>query len=102
MPSGSPDQICVFGLGFAARHGKPRADEKRQHLSKEETMHDLHRRAAQEHERAAHAHRTAAEHNEKGENETGNWHSQRALECSERAYELAKQAHSKSGQIVSV
>ena len=65
-------------------------------------MHDLHRRAAEEHERAAHAHRTAAEHNEKGDNETGNWHYQRALEYSERAYELAKEAHAKSGQIVSL
>jgi hypothetical protein len=65
-------------------------------------MRDLHRIAAEEHERAAQAHRTAAEHNEKGDNETGNWHCQRALEYSERAYELAKEAHAKSGQIVSL
>ena len=65
-------------------------------------MHDLHRRAAEEHERAAHAHRTAAEHNEKGDNATGNWHSQRALDFSDRAHELAKEAHSKSGQVVSL
>jgi hypothetical protein len=70
---------------------------------REEIMHDnLHRRAAEEHERAAHAHRTAAEHNEKGDNATGNWHSERALEYSDHAYELAKEAHTKSGQIVSL
>jgi hypothetical protein len=65
-------------------------------------MHDLHRRAAEEHERAAHAHRTAAEHNEKGDNPTGNWHAQRALEHSEHAYKIAKEAHNKSGQIVTL
>jgi ribulose bisphosphate carboxylase small subunit len=47
-------------------------------------------------------HRTAAEHNEKGENETGNWHSQRAMEYSDHAYKLAKEAHAKSGQIVTL
>ena len=62
-------------------------------------MHDLHRQAAEHHELAAQAHRTAAEHNEKGDNETGNWHSKRALEFSNRAYELAKEAHNKSGRI---
>ena len=65
-------------------------------------MHDFHRRAAEEHEKAAHAHRTTAEHNEKGDNETGSWHSKRAMEFSDRAYELAKEAHAKSGQIVSL
>jgi len=64
--------------------------------------HEAHRRAAEQHELAAHAHRTAAEHNEKGDNETGNWHAHRALEYSDRAYELAKEAHSKSGQIVTL
>jgi hypothetical protein len=52
-------------------------------------MHEIHRRAAEQHELAAHAHRTAAEHNEKGDNETGNWHAERALEYSDRAYKLA-------------
>ena len=65
-------------------------------------MHDIHRRAAEQHELAAQAHRTAAEHNEKGDNETGNWHAQRALEYSDRAYQLAKEAHAKSGQIGSL
>jgi hypothetical protein len=65
-------------------------------------MHETHRRAAEQHELAAHAHRTAAEHNEKGDNETGNWHAERALEYSDRAYKLAKEAHSKSGQIVTL
>ena len=62
-------------------------------------MHETHRRAAEQHELAAHAHRTAAEHNEKGDNETGYWHTQRALEYSDRAFTLAKEAHTKSGQI---
>lgn len=65
-------------------------------------MRDTHREAAEQHELAARAHRTAAEHNEKGENESGNWHSQRALEYSDHAYKLAKEAHAKSGQIVSL
>ncbi len=65
-------------------------------------MHENHQRAAELHELAAHAHRTAAEHNEEGDNETGNWHAQRALEYSDRAYELAKEAHAKSGQIVTL
>jgi hypothetical protein len=63
---------------------------------------DAHRKAAEQHELAAKAHRTAAEHNEKGDNETGNWHSQRALEYSDHAYKLAKEAHAKSGQIVTL
>ncbi len=62
-------------------------------------MHNTHTTAAEFHELAAHAHRTAAEHNEKGDNETGNWHSTRALEYADRAYSLAREAHSKSGQI---
>jgi len=62
-------------------------------------MHDFHRKAAEHHELAAKAHRTAAEHNEKGDNETANWHLQRALDYSNRAYELAKEAHNKSGQM---
>jgi hypothetical protein len=40
----------------------------------------------------------AAEHNEKGDNQTRNWHSERAIEYAGRAYELAKKAHNKSGQ----
>ena len=62
-------------------------------------MHYKHNEAAELHDLAAHAHRTAAEHNEKGENETGNWHSTRALEYSERAHTLAREAHNKSGRI---
>jgi len=65
-------------------------------------MHASHRYAAEQHELAADAHRTAAEHNEIGDNETGNWHSGRALEYSDRAYQLAKQAQAKSGQIVTI
>jgi hypothetical protein len=62
-------------------------------------MHELHRQAAEQHELAAREHRTAAEHNEKGENETGNFHAQRALEYSDHAYRLAKEAHAKSGRV---
>jgi hypothetical protein len=65
-------------------------------------MHDAHRKAAEQHELAARAHRTAAEHNEKGDLDEGSWHSQRALEYSENAYKLAREAHAKSGQIVSL
>lgn len=65
-------------------------------------MKDAHRKAAEQHELAAQAHRTAAEHNEKGDETTGSWHSQRALEFSDRAYKLAKEAHAKSGQIVTL
>lgn len=63
-------------------------------------MHDTHWKAAQQHELAAQAHRTAAEHNEKGDNESGRWHAERALEFSDHAYQLAKEAHAKSGQMV--
>jgi hypothetical protein len=62
-------------------------------------MNDAHRNAAELHDLAARAHRTAAEHNEKGDNETGNWHSKRALEYADRAYELAREAHNKSGRV---
>jgi hypothetical protein len=65
-------------------------------------MKDSHRRAAEQHELAADARRTAAEHNERGDNETGNWHAERALEYADHAYRLARQAHSKSGQMVTV
>lgn len=65
-------------------------------------MHETHRRSAEQHELAARAHRTAAEHNERGDNETGNWHAVRALEYSDRAYKLAMEAHTKSGQIVTL
>ncbi len=61
-----------------------------------------HRKAAELHELAANAHRTAAEHNEKGDEAAGSWHSQRALEYSDQAYKLAKEAHAKSGQIVTL
>ncbi len=62
-------------------------------------MHDAHQKTAEHHELAAQAHRSAAEHNEKGDNETGNWHADRALDYSYQAYRLAKEAHTKSGQI---
>jgi hypothetical protein len=65
-------------------------------------MHESHRQAAELHDKAAREHRTAAEHNEKGDNETGNFHAERALEYSDHAYKLAKEAHSKSGQMVSL
>jgi hypothetical protein len=61
-----------------------------------------HRKAAELHQLAAQAHRTAAEHNEKGDETGGSWHSQRALEYSDQAYKLAQEAHTKSGQIVSL
>jgi hypothetical protein len=67
-----------------------------------ETLHESHRKAAEEHEMAARSHRTAAEHNEKGKNPTGNWHLERALEYADRAYQFAKDAQSKSGQIESL
>ena len=51
---------------------------------------------------AAQAHRTAAEHNEKGDGTAAEWHSERALEYSDHTYKLAKEAHTKSGKIVSL
>ena len=63
---------------------------------------DAHRRAAEQHELAAHAHRTAAEHHEKGDDAGGRWHAERALEFSDQAYKLAKEAHNKSGQMVTI
>jgi len=68
----------------------------------EKRMHETHRQAAELHELAARSHRTAAEHNEKGDYTTAIWHSERALEFSDRAYKLAKEAHTRSGQIVSI
>jgi hypothetical protein len=65
-------------------------------------MHEEHRKAAELHDLAAQAHRTAAEHNEKGDYTAAIWHSERALEYSDHAYKLAMQAHSKSGEIVSL
>jgi len=65
-------------------------------------MHESHRQAAEHHELAAQAHRTAAEHNEKGNLTDAIWHAERALEYSSQAYKLAEEAHSKSGQIVSI
>jgi len=66
------------------------------------TMHEAHRKAAEQHELAARAYRTDEEHNEKGDNEGGKWHAERALEYSDQAYKLAKEAHTKSAQIVSI
>jgi hypothetical protein len=65
-------------------------------------VHQSHGEAAEQHELAARAHRTAAEHNEKGDNQTGNWHAERALEFADHAYKLAKKAHDKSGRIESL
>jgi hypothetical protein len=65
-------------------------------------MHETHRLAAEQHELAANAHRTAAEHNEKGDYSAATWHSERALEYSDHAYKLAKEAHNKSGRILSI
>jgi hypothetical protein len=65
-------------------------------------MHEEHRKAAEQHELAAQAHRTAAEHNEKGDYSAETWHSERALEYSDHAYKLAREAHCKSGEIVSL
>jgi hypothetical protein len=65
-------------------------------------MHEEHRQAAELHDLAARAHRTAAAHNEKGDYTAAVWHSERALEYSDRAYKLAKEAHAKSGEIVSL
>ncbi len=62
-------------------------------------MHDAHKKTAEQHEHAKQAHRTDAEHNEKGDNETENWHSERALDYSDQAYRLAKEVYAKSGQI---
>jgi hypothetical protein len=65
-------------------------------------MHDEHRKAVEQHELAARAHRAAAEHNEKGDDAQGRWHAERALEYSTNAFRLAKEAHAKSGQIVTL
>ena len=66
------------------------------------SIQSLHREAAEYHDLAAHAHRTAAEHNEKGDNETGNWHLDRAGEYSEHAFKLAHEVYGKSGQMGSL
>ena len=72
-------------------------------VPQEETLtHDAHLKAAEQHELAAHAHRTAAEHHEKGDDVGGRWHAARALEFSDHAYKLAKEAHNKSGQMVTL
>jgi hypothetical protein len=65
-------------------------------------MHETHRLAAEKHELAAHEHRTAAEHNEKGNKGDTAWHADRAMQYSDHAYKLAKEAHNKSGQMVTV
>jgi hypothetical protein len=68
----------------------------------EKTMHQTHRKVAEQHELAARAHRTAAEHNERGDSSAADWHSERALEYSDHAYKLAMEAHTKSGEIESL
>ena|SRR5271166_2169624 len=82
--------------GFIKKSGPPRANTSSLRGS---TMHETHRRAAEEHELAARAHRTAAEHNEKGDRTAADFHSERALEYSDHAYRLAQEAHSKSGRV---
>jgi hypothetical protein len=62
-------------------------------------MHDAHKKTTEQHELAENGHRTAAEHNENGDHETGEGHSERALDYSDQGYRLAKEAHAKSGQI---
>jgi hypothetical protein len=66
------------------------------------TVHESHRKAAEQHELAAMAHRTAAEHNEKGDGVAESWHAQRALEYSDHAFKLAREAHAKSGKLETV
>ena len=66
------------------------------------SIQSLHRKAAEYHDLAAQAHRTAAEHNEKGDNETGNWHLDRAREYSGQAFKLAQDVHCKSGRVESL
>lgn len=66
------------------------------------TMHEAHRKAAEQHELAARAHRTAAEHHEKGDDEGGSWHAERAWAYSNQAYKLAQEAHSNSDQIATL
>ena len=68
----------------------------------EKAAHEAHLRAAAQHDLAAQAHRTAAEHNEKGDHAGLSRHSQRAMEYSDHAYKLAKEAHNKSGQMVTL
>ena len=84
--------------------GPRRAQEKSvEHCSTGANMtHDAHLKAAEQHELAAQAHRTAAEHHEKGDDVGGRWHAARALEFSDHAYKLAKEAHNKSGQMVTL
>ena len=65
-------------------------------------MHDEHRQAAERHELTAHAHRTAAEYYERGDDGEGSWHSERAMEYSNQAYKFAQEAHTKSGQMVTL
>ena len=62
-------------------------------------MQESHRQAAEQHELAASAHRNAATHYEKADQETGNWHATRALDCASQAYALAQEAHKKSVHI---
>ena len=63
------------------------------------SIQSLHRKAAEYHDLADQAYRTAAEHNEKGENETGNWHLDRAHEHSDQAFKIAQGVHRKSGRM---
>jgi pyruvate/2-oxoglutarate dehydrogenase complex dihydrolipoamide acyltransferase (E2) component len=87
-------------ISDAEEIGPPRAETRIAYASTGgNTMHEEHRKAAEQHALAAKAHRTAAEHNEKGDSVAGSWHTQRALEYSDHAYKLAKEAHNKSGQM---
>jgi hypothetical protein len=84
-----------FGISLAVNDEQTVSDRSN-------IMQNSHRKAAEQHELAAHAHRTAAEHHEKGDGDAASWHADRALEYSDRAYKLAKEAHNKSGQMVSI
>jgi hypothetical protein len=89
-------RLCDLGIWPAA------CFQKRMAFKDGKMAHELHREAAEKHELAAQAHRTAAEHHEKGDHTKESWHLERAMEYSDHAYKLAKDAHSKSGQMVTL
>jgi hypothetical protein len=92
------------GIPVVGKSGVPRAGGKEDtHVSiGGKTMHEEHRKAAEQHELAAKSHRTAADHNEKGDFTAAVWHSERALEYSDHAYRLAKETQNKSRKIESL
>ncbi len=98
---GACRQAAIQWFKAIPRDG-PGSEESGEARAPRNTMHETHRKAAEQHEHAAQAHRTAAEHNEKGDCTAAGWHSERALEYSNHAYKLAKEAHTKSGEIASL